>query len=105
MLNKPNFRVAIATAAVKCRHVDAPGPAIKTIAFVCVECVVAAVENIAWRDIQVTIMRGWEGEGREGTALAHAEGADGMSWTLVRWSDEDDLGLHRSSGLLAGEWA
>ena len=61
--------------------------------------------NDAWRDIRVTIKSGWEGAGRQGTALAQSDDADGMSWTLVRWDDGGDLALHKSGGLLAGKWA
>lgn len=71
---------------------------------------VAAFEkllNDEWRDIRVTIKSGWGDSGRRGTALAQVEGADGMSWTLVRWDEDDEderLGLHKSGGLCAGEY-
>ena len=65
-----------------------------------------ALQNDAWRDIWVTIKSGWAGAGRQGIALAQMNDAAGMSWTVVRWDYVDNgLDLHKSGGLLAGEWA
>ncbi len=51
-------------------------------------------------DLHCIIKEGWDEEGLEGTVLGPDIKIDGMSWTPVLWSNEEDPDFFKTRGLI-----